>query len=63
MGVYWVYDELVSRFLGPKLSLLPLLLLELELIRLQANLHVGFCDLVDESITLRLLHKGWLIEL
>lgn len=33
-------------------------LLGLKLIRMKA-----FCDLVDESMILRLLHKGWLIEL
>ena len=37
---------------------LCLSLLGLKLIRLE-----GFCDLVYESVTLRFLHKGWLIEL
>ena len=42
MEVYWVCDERESRFLGPKLSLIPLLLLVLELIRPLADSHAGF---------------------
>jgi hypothetical protein len=41
LGVYWAYDGRELRFWGSKISLLPLLLLVLELTRPQADLLGG----------------------